>query len=78
MPLVSDHCREIYRKWVAYEVPKAFAIGPTGQCGSSTSVTPPKPGMPTDPAQRALATCEQIAKGACKLYAIDDDVVWKP
>ena len=78
VPLVSDHCREIYRKWVAYEVPKAFAIGPTGQCGSSTSVTPPKPGMPTDPAQRALATCEQIAKGACKLYAIDDDVVWKP
>lgn len=77
VPLVRDNCREIYRKWAMYELPRGFAIGPAGQCGSATGVTPPKPGMPTDPAQRALASCEQFAKSACKLYAIDDDVVWK-
>lgn len=78
VPLLRSNCREIYRRWVMYELPRGFAIGPAGQCGSATSVIPPKPDLPADPAQRALVTCEQIAKGPCKLYAIDDDVVWKP
>lgn len=78
VPHIRDSCRALYRKWLAFELPRGFAVGAAGTCGYSSGVTPPKPDLPTDPAQRALITCEQVGQGACKLYAIDDDVVWKP
>ena len=30
-----------------------------------------------DAMQRALTICKQYARTDCKLYAVDDDVVWK-
>jgi predicted small secreted protein len=77
VPRISERCRDIYRAWIARVAPKGFAVG-TGACGSSSGVRPPKPDLPIDPAERALAICESFGKGACKLYAIDDAVVWKP
>jgi hypothetical protein len=34
--------------------------------------------MGDDPAKRALDACNRRTNNACKLYAVDDDVVWTP
>lgn len=78
VPGLSAGCRDIYRKWITWTSPKGFAVGPAGNCGYSSGVRPPKPDLPIDPAERALTVCDRFGKGACKLYAIDDAVVWKP
>jgi hypothetical protein len=33
-------------------------------------------GRDTDPYKRALDSCNKDGQGACKLYAVDDAVVW--
>ena len=78
VPHIRDNCRELYRKWLTNASPKGFAVSPAGTCGYSSGVRPPKPNVPIDPAERALTVCEGMGKGACKLYAIDDAVVWTP
>ncbi len=69
VPLRNDRAREGYQAWLAADGPKAFAIHPgKGNWGSATSGE--------RPIARALANCERNAKEPCKLYAVDDTVVW--
>jgi hypothetical protein len=77
VPIVSNECRSRYAQWMKWPNPKGFAISETGSCGFSTSTKPPKPDLPTDPAERALEVCSKQGAGRCQLYAIDDKVVWK-
>lgn len=79
IPYVTSNCRDIYRKWLAYKLPRAYAVNSaTGNCGYSQGVRPPQPDLPTEPAQRALIACERLSGNACRLYAVDEMVVWKP
>lgn len=71
VPLIKEQSRvEGYAKFLAADVPRAFAIGPAGNWSwrwgdpNASSV--------------ALERCKQAAKRACKLYAVDDAVVWPP
>lgn len=70
VPLRSERAREGYARWLAAEAPKAFAVQPdTGAWGSAWGGERPN--------ARALANCARHARGqACKLYAVDDTVVW--
>jgi dienelactone hydrolase len=57
-----------YRKFLESKSPRAFALGPNNAAGWSTG----------DWAMgRALGFCARRGE-ACKLYAVDDDVVWAP
>ena len=70
VPLISQRCREIYTDFLKGDVPRAFAIGPKGNCSYFTGQL--------DVVAKALARCKENAKAECKLYAVNDDVVWLP
>lgn len=59
-----------YRRFLEMKLPRALAIGPGGESGIASG----------DWAMgRALGFCAGAgAGGPCRLYAVDDDVVWTP
>jgi hypothetical protein len=78
VPGVSNFCRDRYKVWLGWSNPKAFAVGPAGNCGYTQGTKPANPDLRIDPAERALVACTGLSKGDCKLYAIDDAIVWRP
>ncbi|HRD75747.1 MAG TPA: hypothetical protein PK264_07405 [Hyphomicrobiaceae bacterium] len=71
VPLINEKARtEGYLKFLDADIPRAFAIGPSGAWAWSGG----NPGA----AERALERCSIHAKADCKLYAVDDAVVWQP
>jgi dienelactone hydrolase len=69
VPVRTDRARAGYQAWLAAESPRAFAIHPTQ--GSWAAAAGGE-----RPIARALANCERYAKAPCRLYAVDDAVVW--
>ena len=66
---VSATVREgTYRKFLDAKSPKAFAIGPKGAAGYATGDWV---------MGKALGFCQRRGE-PCKLYAVDDEVVWVP
>jgi hypothetical protein len=70
VPLHDDAARQGYKRFLAATLPRAFALSPDGRTwaqnsGGSDAISP------------ALTHCAQLSKQTCKLYAVDDDVVWK-
>jgi dienelactone hydrolase len=57
-----------YKVFLNKEVPRAFAVGPAGGWSWAEGGD--------DPLKRALDSCNRHAKEKCKLYAVDNDVVW--
>lgn len=69
VPYVKQTGREGYQKYRGSDAPKAFAISQTGAWGFSVA----RP----DAMKQALDRCSQHAKDRkCRLYAVDDEVVW--
>lgn len=58
-----------YPKFLAYQGPRAFAIGSGGRYGWATG---------DDAMSRALGFCQRRTGQACRLYAVNNDVVWAP
>lgn len=77
VPWVSENCRQRYEQWLKSASPRGFAIGDSGNCGFSSGTTVTND-LPPDPAERALTICQRMNRGICQLYAIDNDVVFKP
>jgi dienelactone hydrolase len=70
LPHVKDEVKsDGYRKFLAADIPRAFAISPSGAWAWRTGVDAP---------QQALEGCRKFSKLPCRLYAVDDAVVWKP
>jgi Peptidase family M48 len=78
LPGVTALCRERYQTWLTWSNPKAYAIGPKGGCSFTAGTPPSGKDLPIDPVERALTVCARIGAGECKLYSIDEQVVWKP
>jgi dienelactone hydrolase len=68
VPHVNAAARDGYKRFLTADVPRAFALAPTGAWGWRTG---------PDAVQAALTGCQQGARSTCRLYAIDDRVVWK-
>ncbi len=68
-PLSTAAARDDYRKYLAANAPKAFAIGPGGRYGFASG---------DDALSRALGFCQRRTGISCKLYAVNDQVVWQP
>ncbi|MEO7496688.1 MAG: CocE/NonD family hydrolase [Massilia sp.] len=70
VPFLGEHGRSAYREYLAKMTPRAFAVAPNGAwCWAEEG---------EDPDARALETCAQKSGQACRLYSVDDNVVWTP
>lgn len=67
-PIRSERGQESYRQWLLLPVPKVFAIGPGGTWGASNGNS--------GALGNAIRTCEAGGRIRCRVYAIDDYVVW--
>lgn len=68
VPFLSASGRKAYADYLTKETPRAFAVSPSG------AWTWAEEGE--DPEARALKTCSARSAQPCKLYSIDDYVVW--
>jgi dienelactone hydrolase len=69
VPFVGELGRSAYREYLDKMTPRAFAVAPNGGwCWAEEG---------EDPDSRALETCEKKAGQPCRLYSVDDHVVWR-
>lgn len=68
VPYLAKKGRTEYRNFLTKSLPRAFALSTTGAWSWAEDGD--------DPEQSALANCSKISREPCKLYAVDDDVVW--
>lgn len=70
VPFIPETRRATYKDYLTKSLPRAFAIAPNGALGWANGGE--------DPMRRALEFCNRRGEGQCKLYSVDEDVVWKP
>lgn len=69
VPYMGEPGRSGYREYLARLTPRAFAVSANGAwCWAEEG---------EDPNARALATCEKKGQQPCRLYSIDEKVVWR-
>jgi dienelactone hydrolase len=68
IPYINDRGREIYQQFLLKPFPRAFAISEKGNTGWAYGGE--------DPIDTAMSFCENRAKTKCKLYAVNDFIVW--
>jgi hypothetical protein len=68
IPFINAGGREGYQKYLGMRKPKAFVIAPDGAWSAAS--------LGADPVSSAMASCSK-GHGGCRLYAVDDDVVWR-
>jgi dienelactone hydrolase len=68
VPYIKANGRAGYKRYLDSPPPRAFAIGADGAWGFAYGGE--------DPLRRALANCSRNTKAECKLYSVDDHVVW--
>ena len=68
VPFLPDSGRDAYRDFLDKMTPRAFALSASGAWGWAEEGE--------DPDQRALAACQIKSSQPCRLYSIDDYVVW--
>lgn len=67
LPRHAPKLREGYQKFLAAKLPRAFAFSSAGRWGYATG---------DDAVSRALALCQREHDKPCKLYAVNEAVVW--
>jgi dienelactone hydrolase len=69
VPATATARSEGYVRFLATSAPRAFAISPSGRYGFASG----------DWALgRAIGNCQAVRGETCRLYAVDDEVVWLP
>lgn len=68
IPYLAGHGREAYRAFLQRQLPRAFAVSATGAWGWAEEGE--------DPSRSALAACQSKSQQPCRLYSVDDYVVW--
>lgn len=75
LPTTSLLSKILYRDWLTKPSPRAFALASDGSAYRTWGITT-DPKVPLDVAERALHRCIKAGKKECKLYAVDNTVVW--
>lgn len=78
LPFAGDRLRDRYRVFLTLPLPRAFVISEGGDWYPASGSVGPVPGATGTPAERALRECERNGSGRCHLYAVDDQVVYRP
>ncbi len=68
IPYLQRVGREQYRVFLAKPTPRAFAVSTSGGWSWAEDGD--------DPVARVLTSCQRSSGEQCRLYAVDDDVVW--
>lgn len=68
VPYLKGDAREHYREFLTKSYPRAFAVSPSGAWSWAEDGD--------DPAEQVLADCQKHSSQPCKLYAVDNNVVW--
>ncbi|MFN7835721.1 MAG: dienelactone hydrolase family protein [Burkholderiaceae bacterium] len=69
LPFLRDNGRIAYSVFLKHKAPRAFALSDSGAWGWAAG--------DDESLQRALHNCNRYSKQACRLYAVDDEVVWR-
>lgn len=75
LPTMSLRSKLLYRDWLTKASPRAFALAADGSAYRTWGVTT-DPSVPQDVPERAIHRCIKAGKLGCKLYAVDNSVVW--
>jgi len=75
VPFLKEKGREAYKEFLSKPTPRAFAIAPNGAWASSFRRISSR--RERDVVENAIERCNRRGKGECKLYALDNRVVWK-
>ncbi|HEY4542026.1 MAG TPA: CocE/NonD family hydrolase [Noviherbaspirillum sp.] len=70
VPFLRGKGREQYQVFLNKTFPRAFAVSSSGAWSWAEEGD--------DPASQALADCQKNSSQPCRLYALDDQVVWAP
>src|SRR5437588_153037 len=65
----TDACKGLYRAFLESPGPRAYAVSDDGRCGFAGGLQ--------DAKDAAMKQCGNVAKGGCRLYAVDDSVIWR-
>lgn len=76
IPTVGQKASAAFSDWMKKPAPKAFALSGSGHWAAAWGNHSADAEMPRDPSERALLACGRQAKIQCRLYAVDDHVVW--
>ena len=79
VPFLGEGGRAAYKEFLSAPAPRAFALAPNGAFGWYAPVKPPSYYATRniiDPVASAMERCNRRGDGACKLYAVDERVVW--
>jgi len=68
IPYLRGNAREQYRVFLSKSAPRAFAVSPTGAWSWAEDGD--------DPVEQALQDCQKNSTQPCRLYAVDNHVVW--
>lgn len=68
IPYLRGSAREQYRVFLSKSTPRAFAMSPTGAWSWAEDGD--------DPVQQAMDDCQKNSSVPCRLYAVDNQVVW--
>jgi dienelactone hydrolase len=69
LPFVKETGRAGYKTYLTKQMPRSFAIAPNGAWGWAEGGD--------DPLKRSLVNCNRKGNAGCKLYSVDDFVVWQ-
>ena len=70
LPFVGDTGRAGYKVYLTKQLPRSFAVAPNGAWGWADGGE--------DPLARSLTNCNRRGNAQCKLYSVDDFLVWQP
>jgi dienelactone hydrolase len=70
IPHINEEGRKGYKEFLDNVLPRAFAISQNGAWGWASTGD--------DPYKRALDSCKRHGPTLCKLYAVDNEIVWQP
>jgi dienelactone hydrolase len=69
VPYIGEKGREGYKNFLTKKYPRAFVVSASGRWSWAE--------MGDDPLKRALDICRKNSAMECRLYAVDDQVVWE-
>lgn len=78
VPFSSEKREAAFQRYLNDPPPKAFAIADKTHFGWAVGKKPKDLALPADPQQRALRFCAKAAGKPCVIYAVDNDVVYRP
>jgi len=78
LPFSSEKREAAFQRYLNDPPPKAFAIADQTHYGWAVGKKPKDATLPSDPQKRALQFCAKAAGKPCVIYAVDNEVVFKP